>query len=229
MLTVVCAKWFDPNGRWNPFFLYGPGHVQRLRSMVSRCVAAPHRFVCITDSDEGMDGIETFPIDRELLAIGHRYPKLTIFRPDLPEPFGDRILYLDLDCVLTGPLDPLFADDPEFRIWGDTAKLGPYNSSMIYLRRGARPQVWSEFAGAESVERCNASGMVQHGSDQTWIALVLGPNESRWTAADGVLSYKRDCQHGLPPGARAVFFHGRVDPSLPACQARSPWILQHWR
>ena len=232
MITVVCFKWFDPQGRWNRSFTYGADHVARLRSMVFRNLAAPHEFVCATDNPSDLpQGVRAVPINERLWQARHRYAKLDIFRPDAGAVYGERILAFDLDCVITGPIDPLLEGVGEFKIWGDTAKGTPYNSSLVYLEAGKRAQVYEDFDPIASPREAKASGYI--GSDQAWIGHKLGTGEDRWTEVDGVLSYKRDCLRRrsgrLPNFAKVVFFHGEVDPSMAECQRRSPWIERHWK
>ena len=228
-LTVVCYKWFDPQGRWNQHFVYGHEHVNRLGRMLSRHLPLPHRLVCVTDDPTGIDPeIATVPLDRELLAFGERYPKLSLFDPEMQRRIGGgKFLCLDLDCVIVGDLGPLIDPTLDFCIRAGTS-VTHYNTSMILLGPGARQQVWAQFDRERSPQWAS-----RHiGTDQAWISFVLGPGESTWTAArDGVLSYKRHCsgQSDLPSNARVVFFQGNVDPSLPELQERHPWIREHWR
>lgn len=229
-LTVVCFKWFDPRGRWNDRFLYGPEHVNRLRRMLSRHLGIPHQLVCITDDPSGIDpGIRTYEIDRGLLALGGCYARLSLFNPETQRRIGgSRFLAIDLDCVIADDFTSLIEVTDEFRIWAGMRET-QYNCSMFLLAAGARRQVWDEFDPHRSPERAREAGY--RGTDQAWISLVLGKGERVWNASrDGVLSYKRHCSNrrSLPSGARIVFFHGPVDPSLNDLQRRHPWILQHW-
>jgi hypothetical protein len=247
MLTVACFKWFDRNGRYNDRFLYTAEHVNRLRRMVDRHLSTPHDFVCITDDAGGLDaGIRSIPLARGFVErVGHRYPKLMIFRPDAGTWLGDRILMLDLDTVIVGPLDPLLDRASDFVAWQepDWGKpgRGKYNSSMVLLKAGSHPEVWNRFE--ERNAGTSGAGGAKMFSDQGWIAEVLGERYPVWTRDDGVLSFKLDIARRslftrrrdltlptrLPPHARIVFFHGGIDPSAPAFRAAHPWIGEHLR
>jgi len=247
LIAVVCFKWFDPNGRYNTQFLYTAEHVNRLHRMVRRHLAGPHHFVCITDDPGGMDaGIRTEPIDREiLLTAGRRYAKLMVFRPDAPAWLGDRILLLDLDTVVLGPLDPLLETDANFQAWrepgwGKKPGRGKYNTSLVLLRAGAHPEVWNQFVAKKETGAMSGSDGF---SDQAHIADVLGEKYPVWTRADGVLSFKVDIARQrpfsrgrdlmlptrAPPNARVVFFHGGVNMSDPAFLSAHPWVRENWR
>jgi hypothetical protein len=114
-------------------------------------------------------------------------------------------------------------------IWGDTNPTTPYNGSMWMLRAGSRVKVWKTF----DPQRSPRLGLAKRyfGSDQAWIATCLGPNEKRWTRADGVYSYRNEIAPkggALPADARIVFFHGRHDPWHSDIQAKHAWVREHW-
>jgi len=108
MATILCMKWGKK---------YGPEYVNRLHSMVSRHLAIPHRFVCLTDDKTGLNaGIETFPIPSLELPAGapeRGWTKLVSFSPALTAPGGPEltgdILFLDIDIVIVGNMDSFFA------------------------------------------------------------------------------------------------------------------------
>ena len=147
---------------------------------------------------------------------------------------------MDLDCVVTSDLSPLWDRDEDFVIWGDTSPKTPYNGSMFLLRTGTRCQVWEDFDPKSSPARGRALGYF--GSDQAWIAARLGPHEARWSQKDGVYSYRNDIKAGpskangvrlrgdasaLPSDARIVMFHGNVDPWSAEAQ-RLAWVRKNY-
>jgi len=229
MLTVACWKWRPSRGYRSEF---GPQTVNVLRRMVARGYPAPHRFVCLTDDPRGLDpDIEALPLWTDFANVpnpwGPRNPscyrRLKLFAPDIATVLGERVVSMDLDCVVTGDLRPLWDRPEDFIIWGDTNRRTLYNGSMFLLRAGTRPQVWERFDPKTSPGRAKAAG--QFGSDQGWIGYVLGKGETRWTQRDGVYSFRNDLKGNgrLPADARIVFFHGHGDPWQPALQ-RIPWI-----
>ena len=102
MVNVICMKWGTK---------YGPEYVNTLHNMVQRHLTLPHRFVCLTDSTEGLNaGIETFPIPPmpiELNGPERGWKKLLTFAPTLYDLHGDT-LFLDIDIIVTGSLDEFF-------------------------------------------------------------------------------------------------------------------------
>jgi hypothetical protein len=246
MLSIVCWKWKSPAGYRSAF---GPETVNVLRAMVARHYQKPHRFICVTDDSRGIEpGIEIIPLWDDYASVpspnGTRQPscyrRLKAFSKEAVDLFGPRFVSMDLDCVVTGDLLPLWDRDEDFVIWGDTSPKTPYNGSMFLLKAGSRRQVWEDFDPKTSPANGRALGYF--GSDQAWIAARLGPHEARWSQKDGVLSYRNDIMAGrllsnglrirepnnaLPENARIVLFHGNVDPWSPQAQKLN-WVRQHY-
>jgi hypothetical protein len=232
-LTVVCWKWRTPIGYRSKF---DAKSVNVLRAMVARHYARPHRFVCITDDAKGIDGdVRVVPIWNDFAHLRgpngvNCYRRLRAFSAEAGDLIGPRFVSLDLDCVITADVSPLWDRPEDFVIWGDTARGTPYNGSMFLLTAGARRQVWERFDPEHSPAYAKRLGYI--GSDQAWIGACLGLHERKWSKADGVYSFRNEI-HGkrrdLPLGARVVMFHGRFDPWMPAVQAQHRWIKEHWR
>ena len=235
MLDVVCFKW-RPRGGYRSHFTAET--VNTLRDMVARHYPAPHRFSCVTDDARGLDeGIRAIPLWRDHADLpsphgGNNpscYRRLKLFSREAAEIIGSRFVCLDLDCVITGDLRPVWDRPEPFVIWGDTNPRTHYNGSMWLLTAGARAQVWETFDADKSPRRSKAAG--QFGSDQGWISACLGGGEATWNKADGVYSYRVHLKAGkapLPESARIVFFHGHVDPWSPAAQSVG-WVREHYR
>lgn len=237
MIRVVCWLWRDEGYRFNHLFRYGPDHVNRLRNMVRRHLTLDHEFVCITDDPSGIGpGIRIVPLWDDLREMGGCYLRLKAFSEEMSGVIGPRFVSIDLDCVVTGSLDPLFRRTEDFVIWSNGFGKTPYCGSMFMMTAGARKEVWEEFDPASSPHSGKSLGYV--GTDQAWISARL-PGEATWTPRDGVLSrYHVGIRHPkekpamrpcLPDGARIVFMHGAVDPSQRGLWKRHAWISKHWR
>jgi hypothetical protein len=233
MLSIVCWKWRPPAGYRSAF---GAETVNVLRAMVERHYQRPHRFICVTDDATGIDaGIEVIPLwdDHSKVGSPHGarqpscYRRLKAFSAEAAALFGARFVSLDLDCVITGDLAPLWDRPEDFVIWGDTSPRTPYNGSMFLLQAGARRQVWEDFDPRTSPQVGRRLGYF--GSDQAWIGARLGPYEAKWSRADGVYSYRNDIARSgvLPRNARVIMFHGKVDPWSAEAQGL-PWVRQYY-
>lgn len=245
MLKIVCWKWHDPGYRWNRMVRYGPEHVNRLARAVRENLALPHEFVCLTDDDAGIerDLVTVLPVPTRYAEMGMCYRRLWLFSREAREALGRRLVQIDLDCVVTGDLTPLFDRAEDFVVWrtgfSDWRNPDIYCASLLMMTAGAYPHVWDNFDPVEA--RAVSKRIV--GSDQAWFTHVLGPDMPVWTADDGVLSYRRHFHGGALPGRRTrlgksleppancriVFFHGPFDPSLPGIHTVFPWIGDYWR
>lgn len=100
---VLCMRWGT---------LFSPDYVNVLYNACKANLTGPFRFVCLTDSIDGLsDGIEAFPIPQigctpEMYFSG-AWPKLGVFEQDLYGLKG-RALFIDMDTVVSGPLDGFF-------------------------------------------------------------------------------------------------------------------------
>jgi len=134
--------------------------------------------------------------------------------------------------LLCDDVAPVWQRKEDFVIWGEDNRRTPYNGSMWMMNAGAREQVWAKFVAkpAYIIDRARAAGLF--GSDQAVISYVLGREEPRWTARDGVFSYRSHVKTNggkKPANARIVFFEGNYDPWDPALQQKSPWIKEYYR
>lgn len=234
MLTVVCWKWTPRPGYRSTF---GPETVNTLAKMVKRHYPDPHRFLCVTDDPVGIDkAIDTVPVWNDFADLpsphgGNNpscYRRLRAFHPDIGKVFGERFVSLDLDCVITGDLRPVWNRREEFVIYGDTNPRTYYNGSMFLLTAGARPHVWTQFDPVNSPRLALRSGLF--GSDQGWVSYILGPKEAKWSKRDGVYSFRNELARrpALPVDAKVAVFHGKEDPWVPTVQMKHPWIREHY-
>lgn len=210
-----------------------------LWNMIRRNYSGPARLTCITDQPEGISSqIRVVPMwdTHAKLPSPHGagnpscYRRLPVWGELGREIFGGRFMLMDMDLVIVREIDPIVDCREDFRMWGDTAKGTPYNGSLVIMDPCARRQVWDDFDPVESPKKGKALGYI--GSDQAWVAARLGPNEKKWTRADGVYSYRNEigAKPGpLPENARIVVFHGFYDPWHPHMRAKHEWVRRHYR
>lgn len=220
MLTFVSFAWQQPGYHTD----YTAERAASWARMISEHYAGPARFVVVTDATTATfaAGIEAVPLWGEWGEVGNphgkNYPncyrRLRLFGHDAADVIGaDRFVCMDMDCVATGDLTPLFDRPDDFVIWRDPGHpRQPYNGGLWMLKAGTRQQVWRDFRGGLSASDARAAGYV--GSDQAWIAYSLGRGEKVWTTDDGVVSYRRDIVGKSRPvsSTRLVMFHGRPKP-----------------
>lgn len=158
------------------------------------------------------------------------FVRLKLFDPEWQkqhdlEP-GDRIVCMDLDLVITGPLDDLFNRPEPFTILQgvNTANPCPFNGSLWMLQAGYRPDVWHEF----SLDLAAKVPFHEFPDDQAWLADML-PDAGSFGPEDGVYAFqKRGWPKGeaLPKNAKIVAFPGWRDPSQ---YVRLDWVQEHWK
>lgn len=235
-LTFICWKWTPPVGYRSSF---DASTVNVLHSMLTRHYHKPFELVCVTDEPRGISSavrvIKLWDTYAKVPSPHGRgnpscYRRLKMFSKEAAELFGPRFVSIDLDVAIVADITSLFDKDVEFRMYGDTARGTPYNGSLIQHRAGTRTQLWDKFDPLTSPQL--GLKMRYIGSDQAWIGVCLGPNEPKFTAADGVYSFRNQlAPRGgvLPFGAKLVIFHGHVDPWQPIMQRKHPWIVEHYR
>lgn len=229
MLTVMTWLWKQPNGREN----YTAEMVNVWAAMVRRNLTLDHEIACVTDDATGIDPsirIIEPPRDFEGVKIptwGDALPqclrRLSMFRPDAADIFGERFVNMDLDCVIGESLDPLFDIDADFCMYRGTSGKRPYNGSMLLMTAGARPQVYEDF----SVEGAAYAGRMFVGSDQAWISHCLGWGERTWGDEHGVLWWGNRKREIRGP-KRVMFFPGFPKPwHVPKGDPEFEWINRH--
>jgi len=234
MIDFVCFKW-KPVNRYRTTFL--SHHVNILRSMIERNCTVPWRLTCVTDDPSGLDPrIRYIPLWADHSALTNPsspdrgpscYRRLKIFSADAREWLGERIVQIDIDCVITSDITPIVSRTEDFVIWGDTNVNTPYNGSLVLFTAGCRTKLWEDFDPIKSPVLTKKLGY--YGSDQAWIGACLGPGEAKFTKLDGVYSFRNEVKSGglLPKNARIVIMHGQTDPW--SHKARNfPWVKRHW-
>lgn len=230
MLTILTWLWKKPGSRTE----YTAEHVNIWAAMVSRYLTLPHRIACVTDMPEGIDPyIQIIEPPGEFEGLetptwkGDKpncFRRLAMFRPDAADIFGERIVCMDLDCVIAANIDSFFDRDDDFVMYKGTSFDRPYNGSMMMLRAGARPQVYLDFSEENAIK----SGLQFVGSDQAWISYCLGPNEKTWSYEDGVVWWQSQ-YNGLIDVKRIMFFPGQMKPWETVKHGTDPWIIEHYR
>lgn len=226
-LTIALFLWADPTGRRAG--QYGPADVERVAASIRKNLTLPHEVAVITDSPphEFSSNVRHIPLWDTFRSIGGCYTRLWAFHPSMREVIAERFAWMDLDCVVTGNLDPVFRRPEDIVFWRSaTVASLPYNGSMVLMRAGARANLLDAFDPDKTPKETRALGMI--GTDQAALAHILGPNEPVWTSRnDGVAAFRRDCFKWLPPDARIVFFPGKTKPTNARTRLQHPWIEAH--
>jgi hypothetical protein len=237
MLTVATFKWKPLPGYRAKF---RPWHVNRMEWMFRKHLHMPFEFVCITDDPAGLSSsIRVIPLWDDLANVpnphGPREPscyrRLKLFSHEARGLVGERVLWIDLDMVLTGDVTPLFDRTEDVVLLSTDVPHIPVNGSLVLLTPGAHAEVWESFDPKTSPKLARKSGC--YGSDQGWLAYCLKDTAAMWKAGpggDGIYffgQHMRRMGQRLPADARLVSMHGRGVPWGDYEQSLG-WVRQHY-
>lgn len=165
MLSIVCFKWKPKPGYRSSF---GPQTVNTLKRMIARNYQKPHRLVCVTDDARDIDpDVEIVPLWNDHAAVPSPhgagnpscYRRLKCYSKEAEQWFGPRFVIIDLDCVIVSDMAPIWDNDSDFCIWGDTNPTSPYNGSMQLMNAGARSQVSGNLRSDREPEEVEGNGL----------------------------------------------------------------------
>ena len=162
--------------------------------------------------------IHVFPLPG--LELKGWFNKLALFRPGLFDP-GDRIVYLDLDTLICGPIEWLAEYDGPFAACGDFFYPGQLQSAVMTWFAGFGEEIWNEYVWAERPEVL--------GGDQVWIQQVLERRGYEYRVLQDLfpgmfVSYKASGGR-IPETAHVVCFHGHPRPH----EVLTGWVPEVWK
>lgn len=237
--------------------VFPPDCVNVLYAACCKHMAAPFRFVCLTDDAKGfVAGIEALPIPDIGLRPDQWYtkgvwPKLALYVADLHGLTG-RCLFIDLDMVIVGGLDDFFSLPGRFisTDMGDGWQPGG--------RAGAQPEtgtcIFAYDLGRETpiidrFQREPEQIIASFRNEQDYVGAMVEPM-GFWPAG-WVISFKRFLRQPVgadlfrppraaPVGTRVIAFHGDPRPQdllktgfwdrFPHMgHGRVDWMVRYWR
>jgi len=240
--TVVCMKWGVK---------YGSDYVNKLFNMVSRNTTLDFSFICFTDNSDGFDsGIEVRPLPEMHIPNDNDrgWRKLALFSKD--SGLEGRVLFLDLDTVIVGNIDPYFTIDGDFifiKHWHPSEKQGVGETGVYRFEAGMFDDLYSNFiANMEKFRK-------QYRHEQAYVGGELTKQgKINFWPQEWMPSFKYTCMRPfplnffvdpiLPPNARMVVFHGNPTPDQALAgktkgglkgilrHVRTPkWLVENWR
>ena len=241
MQTVVCMRWGA---------LFPVDYVNRLYRGVMRNVMRPTRFVCFCDDPAGLDeGVEARPIPAIRLPAtglgGSPWRKLALWSRDIG--FEGDMLFLDLDVVIVGKLDPFFGFEPgKLAIIRDWGSKNSGNSSVMRIPAGKAPHLVDDFEAEPLEKRRLYSNEQVYLTRESRLPIAFWPRD--WCPSFKAMMLPRFPFNlvrnvNLPAGASIVVFTGHPRPhealvgEWPAPWYKKPyksirpvtWLAEHWR
>ena len=163
------------------------------------------RFYCLTDDPSGLErDIIALPVSPLCQGWWH---KIYLFSWD--HGIDARLLYMDIDMVVTGSLEDFLGYDGAFATGSRFNKPNEINSTIMSIPAGYGRGIWTTFM------RFRSRAMRSFRLDSEFIEAVNGAKTERWQDMfpGQLVSYKKHVMGGsLPEGARLVSFHGKPDP-----------------
>lgn len=195
----------------------GREYVEKLHRGVRRNLNGCE-FVCFTDDPEPYaDGIHKRPLPHD--GLNGWFNKIALFKAGVFQG-GERVLFLDLDTIIVGPLAKIAAYDGEF------AMLGPFFDSVSDAFAGNQSAVmmWRGGFGSEIWDAFQAQGLPNiSGGDQAFInSLDLKPEVLQELFPGSIMSFKRE-EGRAPITESIVCFHG-----LPRPHQCGGWVKHYW-
>lgn len=208
MLHIVCVRAGEA---------FSPAYVSILFDSVRRNLPAGFegRFICFTDQPDVLDkGIHVRMLPANLPGW---WSKLALFRPGL-FPQGDRVLYLDLSNLITGPLDAIAAYDGPFATLRDFYRPEGLQSAVMAWRAGDHTDIWTSYqaAGCPTIDPMGDQAWIERTQLQTAVRL-------QDVFPGAIVSYKQIS--GPPEKASIVKFHGAPKPH----QVTTGWVPEVWK
>jgi len=191
--------------------------VEILYSMIRRNLPAGLRGRFTVFTDNPADFKDMAGVQAKLLPEGLEgwWNKIYLFS-EHAFPKGERVLYFDLDTVITGPLDDIAAYSGPFAILRDVYRPDGLQSSVMAWEAGTLTDLWAGFVQAGYPEL--------EGGDQAWIEQFQEPDIWQKLYPGLFRSYKVDCQQFVPKGTSVVFFHG-----FPRPHQCFNWVKDVWK
>jgi hypothetical protein len=230
MLTVACVLVGDK---------YSNDYGERLHKMAARwLMKRPFVMAVVTDrfADDRVTDlgrglwVRTIPADPGLPGW---WQKIHLFKPGL---FQGRVLYLDLDVVVTGSLDELVEHKGIIQDWHYDA----YNSSVMCWDVGEHETIWTEYASGRATLRNGRMTYRAHhwarsatwSGDQDYMgAVALATSDHAWKRfpPEWCVSYRAHAVSGPPAGAKVVCFHGEPKPHVVVAEDPGGWVAKEWQ
>lgn len=198
----------------------GAEYVAKLFDGVRRFMpkGVEYRCECLTDDPTTLPN---HVADKLVPAgIAGWWNKLALFSPGM-FPSGDRIVYSDLDTIVTGDLSDIAGYRGKFAIMRDPYHPQHVGSSLMSWEAGTLDHIWTTW------DRGGRPQFDPRG-DQRWIE-TMQPQGDYWQdfVPGQVASYKVDCwkQGRIPPDTRVLMFHGLPRPH----ETKAAFIEELWR
>lgn len=201
----------------------GAEYVNALYRGVQRHLPGPHAFICFADHATPAGAYDPgITLDQRLGQFGFSswWAKMWLFSP-YAFALGERVLYIDLDTLIVGPLDDIAAYDGPFALLEDLFFPGQWGSGLMSWVVNERTRElyrrYVELSYPVTDPRGDQGFLMDH-LPRDYVDLwqdVCPAQIQSYKAAGGILL----------PTTRVVCFHGRPRPH----EVTTGWVPALWR
>lgn len=203
---------------------YPVDYVHRLKAGVARHLPQPHAFVCLTDRPDDLGPVTA--INVKDTGLRGWWAKMALF--DFAAQRRERVIYLDLDTVVTGSLTPLALLGCEFGICGSFTRAAGnltwpcrYGSCVMTIAPGFGAEVWRGF---ESNRTALMAAAGHYGDQHVIEQLIPAATILQDVMPPGFFLGYRDFEAEKPEGCALAIFAGKAKPHT--CE--QDWIRREW-
>lgn len=202
-VTVACVKWGTK---------YDAEYVNKLYRGVKRhSQGAMGRFVCFTDDDSGLcDGITAREFPPTPVKWQGWWNKALLFAPQADTSLCGRVVFIDLDTVITGSLADLLAFRGRFGLLGtdelsNEGRTGGYNSSIVCWDAGDKDIQDAVYGQLEALGSCVTDVIIRF---DHWLEMTVKRACVLQRELPGQLvEYVGHCEVEVPHGAELSISH----------------------
>jgi hypothetical protein len=198
---------------------YGVEYVERLKNMVARHTSKQFNMVCLSDRIDAHLPCHTFEIQRE---DGFAWwEKRKLFKLDRVMSNGGRILYLDLDVIIMGDLDPIIDYPADFAISPCSAPNWQGKDGLVCVKGyNSSVMVWNDGARRQFHDAWTPDVAMRLWGDQDWYK-EISPNEAVMPAE----WFERLSGTEPKPETKVVFC---IKTKNHKAIERLPWLRECW-
>jgi hypothetical protein len=218
MINIVCFKWGT---------LFSAEYVNKLYNAVERNVTVPHTFTCFTENPEGVE-CNTQPF---LNALPTWWYIIGLFNRD--HGFEGKVLYMDLDTVITGNIDHIISLDTDFAITEDFYRPKGLQTTFIMWKPEWGYYLWDKYLqvapsnpGPHFMRGTN--GFIETYTKDKDVDIFQDEFPSEFISYKVHIKDKHKRMRDLPGNidtAKIICYHGKPRPHE---MRNLVWMKEHW-
>lgn len=219
MLNIVCFKWGTK---------FSAEYVNKLYNAVCRNITVPHNFICFTENPEEVE-CDTRPF---LSNLSTWWYIIGLFNKE--HGFKDKVLYMDLDTVITGNIDHIISLDANFAITEDFYRPKGLQTTFIMWKPERYFYLYDKLCtllpnNPSAHFMGGTNGFVERFISREEVTLFQDEFPEEFISYKvHIRDIKRSRRNSLPGDlntAKVICFHGKP---MPHEMRNLKWMKEHW-